>query len=152
MKRALLLLWLGPTALFGQESLYLGAEACRDCHPKAFEAWSASRHARAQSALPPENAGTLRCLFCHGTDAQKNLSSRRLDHVQCEACHGPGARHVTLASTKDEKSPKPGGLEPVSVKTCLRCHTDVRSPRIRPFDYERSREAIRHWETPAAVD
>jgi hypothetical protein len=130
---------------FAQESLYIGAEACRSCHTKAFNVWTASLHSRAQALLPPENQQTLRCLFCHSTDAQRNLKNYRFADVQCEACHGPGGRHVALAAQQGEKSEKPGGLEAVSEKTCLRCHTDVRSTKLRPFDLEAAKALIRHW-------
>lgn len=130
---------------FAQDAAYVGAENCRGCHPKAYEIWSASQHARAQTTLPEESRQTLACLLCHATDAQKSLLNYRFGNVQCEACHGPGARHVLLAAAKDPSSEKPGGLEAITEKTCLRCHTEVRSPKLRRFEYELARQTIRHW-------
>jgi len=48
-----------------------------------------------------------RCAECHSTDVRKNydMPSRSFDttyaeiDVGCEACHGPGARHIELASS-----------------------------------------------------
>jgi len=53
---------------------------------------------------PYQNWNT-RCAECHSTDVQKNydVSTRSFDtqffeeDVGCEACHGPGSRHVALA-------------------------------------------------------
>ena len=53
----------------------------------------------------PYHNWNTRCAECHSTDLRKNYdaATRRFatrfaeEHVGCEACHGPGSRHLALA-------------------------------------------------------
>lgn len=64
---------------------------------------------------PYQNWNT-RCAECHSTDLQKNYNreSRSFDtqyaeiDVGCEACHGPGGKHLELAAT-EQLAGVPGG-------------------------------------------
>ena len=55
----------------------------------------------------PYHNWNTRCAECHSTDVRKNYdaASRRFatrfveEHVGCEACHGPGSRHLALAES-----------------------------------------------------
>jgi len=66
---------------------------------------------------PYQNWNT-RCAECHSTDVHKNYSpaTRRFEttyeaiDVGCEACHGPGAKHVALAERGDRAGAAAGGL------------------------------------------
>jgi hypothetical protein len=93
---------------------FVGTDACKDCHTKAYEVWAKSPHAHAttsiQSPPPPRDAVARHfdpeCLSCHvtGWEPQKQLpfSSGYLGVEQtpkmlqsgCENCHGPGSAHV----------------------------------------------------------
>lgn len=128
-----------------QDASFVGALACKPCHVKAFEVWNRSSHSLAQHLLPDERKAELRCLFCHSTDAQRNLLRYRLAGVQCEACHGPGGRHVLSAVKRGEKDERLTELPKISETTCRECHNDLRSPLIRPFNYDSALNAIRHW-------
>ena len=45
---------------------YLGAESCQSCHPRAYQAWAASKHAHAFHTLEEKGYDTNpRCLECH---------------------------------------------------------------------------------------
>ncbi len=140
------LLAVSVKSILAQESLYVGSQECKPCHAKAYEIWAGSSHAAAQDRLPQDKQGQLRCLFCHATDAQHRQMNRYgLANVQCEACHGPGSRHIAIALEKDENRSKPQGLELVTEQTCKRCHTEVRSPSLRSFQYIQALTKIRHW-------
>lgn len=89
---------------------YLGnnASACGHCHSDLVEAWEATGHADAWTALGEANQSNLYCVQCHTTgfddryDHDRNRISEGQDlngyddnpraalyGVQCEACHGP---------------------------------------------------------------
>ncbi len=141
-----LLFWVvSSSPSLARDRRFVGAEACKPCHEKAYEIWAGSGHAMAQMHLSDDKKGELRCLFCHATDAAANLKDFRLSNVQCEACHGAGEKHVQLASQKGTSNEKPGGLEPANEKRCQDCHANIRSPMLRPFDFAKARETIKHW-------
>jgi len=111
---------------------YSGGAECIDCHEKSHEVWAATPHARAWQTL--EEAGKTfdaGCVSCHVTGWQQPGGAvlgrtERLEAVQCEVCHGPGARHVELGG--DEDSTERHAEESV----CVRCHNEHHSPN---FDY-----------------
>ncbi len=70
------------------------------------------------------------CFTCH-TTAAVNGSQLQLEGlipgVSCEACHGPGAEHITAMEAKDFKNKRifnPGKMEPdeMSQEFCGSCH------------------------------
>ena len=91
----------------------------------------------------PQQNWNFMCAECHATGLRRNwdtttaeyrTSWHRLD-VGCQACHGPGSRHVTWADAarRDSTMPPPDsayGLEVqlpardarVEIETCARCH------------------------------
>jgi hypothetical protein len=120
-------------------STFVGGETCIECHTAFHEQWLTTRHAHAfesidlvGKSLDPE------CVVCHvvGHGEKGGFFSMKstpgLANVQCEACHGIGRDHLS------DFSP----MNPVTVKTCLKCHTRENSPE---FDYPVYREKIRHW-------
>jgi hypothetical protein len=101
---------------------------------------------------------TQRCFSCHTTASTTN---RRFDPghlipgVTCEACHGPGAKHLAaMKAGKMEQGLKaildPGQLNPVDqVDFCGACHrtyvdvvlsktSGIRNLRFQPYRLERS--------------
>ena len=101
---------------------------------------------------------TQRCFGCHTTASTANRHfdpSHLIPGVTCEACHGPGAKHV--AAMKAEKLKlglksilDPGQLNPVDqVDFCGACHRSyvdvvlsktlgIRNLRFQPYRLERS--------------
>jgi predicted CXXCH cytochrome family protein len=80
---------------------YAGSEACADCHEEVVESFKNTIHGR---------------IAAFETKPSMEVSG-------CEACHGPGSKHI------DEEDPtyiiNPAKLEPVQASaTCARCHTD----------------------------
>jgi hypothetical protein len=101
---------------------------------------------------------TQRCFGCHTTASTTNRRfdpSHLIPGVTCEACHGPGAKHV--AAIKADKIKlglkailDPGQLNPVDqVDFCGACHrsyvdvvlsktSGIRNLRFQPYRLERS--------------
>jgi hypothetical protein len=110
-----------PTAAFA------GSAKCAPCHAQAYALWKASGHAHALKDLEAE--GESRdpdCVRCHvtGLDSTVGFVSRvrtpALADVGCEACHGPGAKHVA--------DPGAAKLPKVHRTACARCHDLGHSP------------------------
>jgi hypothetical protein len=101
---------------------------------------------------------TQRCFGCHTTASTANQRfdpSHLIPGVTCEACHGPGAKHVAAMKAKRmEQGLKaildPGQLNPVDqVDFCGACHRSyvdvvlsktfgIRNLRFQPYRLQRS--------------
>ncbi len=101
---------------------FMGEKSCQDCHPREHEHWETTAHARAYWTLVERNkASDPSCLPCHTTGYGYFQDPRaRFEHVQCEACHGPGEAHPTVR----KKLERPEEYE------CRRCHTATNSPNF----------------------
>ncbi len=153
--------------LFDPEVPYVGSAVCGRCHPTEYQALEGGVHARAlepltkpaptDPAVPAHKRGIrgierAECVRCHVTGYGRpggfptNLPARPLTHplagVGCEACHGPGKRHV-----EDPKKPRAiarlGGTCPECniLPICRQCHDDANSP---DFDYRQALPRARH--------
>lgn len=122
---------------------YVGAERCKSCHEAEFAAWEKSPHARSLQVLSAKEGADPRCLQCHTLvpgDTQQSLAG-----VQCESCHGAGRHYTPVWVMADaELSSLLNLVARVDASACVRCHTDS-SASLRPFDFARSRELIKHW-------
>jgi hypothetical protein len=128
---------LGP-----QDSPYIGSDACVACHKEEHLQWSSTSHAHAWQSLVNEKRHLDRdCFSCHATGVGKPggpkepTQVRGLRDVQCEACHGPGARHV---SRPDIHRP----LRDPGIEVCRDCH-DGKQDGGR-FDYSTYRPKVVH--------
>jgi len=118
---------------------YVGAEACKTCHTADYALWSSSMHAHAMQTLVTKKADfNSECVGCHVVGYKKrggfadNATTPNLANVQCEACHGPGARHVENPGVPYGKAGKP---------SCMPCHNHENSPS---FDFDTYWPRIRH--------
>jgi hypothetical protein len=118
---------------------YISSGACAQCHQAQYIQWANSRHAHATDKLPPRwvefEAG---CLNCHATGQRAEESGKvvlaRLQSVQCEQCHGPGAEHL--------KNPGKGYGRVNNVRAmCAACHTAEVSPK---FEFQAAWAKIKH--------
>lgn len=81
-------------------SHYIGQASCVTCHAEADAYWQTTSHAKAYETLTTEfKEFNLDCVGCHVTGYNRPGGStvthvEALRDVQCEACHGPGSRHV----------------------------------------------------------
>lgn len=118
---------------------FLGAETCKTCHSADYALWVSSGHAHAMQTLVNSKADfNPECVGCHVVGFKKkggfadNTTTPTMANVQCEACHGPGARHLQNPAAPYGKAGKP---------SCMPCHTHENSPS---FDFEVYWPRIRH--------
>ena len=101
---------------------YIGDAICGSCHADATVFWKTTGHAAAYATLSREfKEFNLDCVGCHVTGYNRPGGStvthvERLTNVQCEACHGPGSRHVEAGGNSTLITLSP----PES--TCRSCH------------------------------
>jgi len=134
---------------------YVGSNKCRMCHMKQHKAWSETPHALALSNMAKADpkvvaelaaklkvevkdgaAKTDGCVSCHvtgfkvvgGYPAADSLRHANLSNVGCEACHGPGSKHI--AASKETR--KATINTAVGAAMCAQCHTADVSPK---FDF-----------------
>jgi hypothetical protein len=117
---------------------YIGAQACKECHPEAFRVWSESKHAHAFDTLEQQgHQYNPRCLACHtvghmASDGYVNQSlTPTLQDVSCDACHGRGNHHVKEMSGDGV----PGTRVLMKTPDCLVCHDKENSPNFEQVSY-----------------
>lgn len=119
---------------------FVGAEACKACHPDAYAAWKSAKHSRAKDSLSLQQQKDARCLSCHSPDEGQS----GVAHVSCETCHGGGQHYATRYVMKDSELVRLVGLVDPSEKACRTCH-DASSPSLKPFDFVEKLKLIDHW-------
>ena len=117
--------------------VYLGSRSCRYCHSEISHEWETSRHGKAiESLIAKKKEYDTDCLPCHVTGMNKHIiggfTSMHVNPdmagVQCEVCHGQGARHVQSRGKMRTKK--------VTEGTCRECHTIDTDPK---FEYDKDR-------------
>ncbi len=131
---------------------FVGADACKKCHPKAFDVWYASGHARAFESLEkdekPNTQYDVECVSCHTTGFELNsgwVSAEETPNLkgnQCENCHGPASRHVENPDNRDfRKAIHLTAQLAEKNHSCLQCHDEDNSPK---FEFEKYWAEIAH--------
>ena len=94
----------GPAVTPPADQTYVGTKACTACHFKQSMAWKKTKHATdAFAKLPAKYKTDATCLICHSTGFgtatgfKDEASTPTLAGTTCEACHGPGSKHVETA-------------------------------------------------------
>jgi len=112
---------------------YVGNEKCSPCHSTIHNAWKNTRHAKAIDSLKKTGQeGLAACVKCHVTAYEKDGGfldyelTPEMAGVQCEACHGPGGKHIS--NPMGEKVTRTPGED-----LCRQCHTQGQDPG---FNYE----------------
>lgn len=120
-----------------REDSYVGTNQCFTCHRPQTNTWSETDHVNAFTDLPSQYRGAPECLKCHVTgygEAGGYVAGAEKDllMVGCEACHGPGARHVEAAQRfiladpgeeeKIEKEIRETITKTPSDNVCFACH------------------------------
>ena len=118
---------------------FSGTESCGKCHAKIYESWQKTAHAHAFATLEAQSRQYDRdCTPCHTTGFYSEggfvnvEATPELINVQCEACHGKGAKH--------SKSPEKA-IEHGSRHSCMQCHVPRHSPG---FFFEEYWKRIEH--------
>jgi Zn finger protein HypA/HybF involved in hydrogenase expression len=122
---------------------FVGPEACKTCHPIAYESWRSGPHARAASSLPEKNRKDTRCMSCHSPEEDKKIAG-----VSCETCHGPGQFYAKSYVMRDREVARAVGLADPGERACGACHTES-TPSLVRFDYRKKFPMIEHREGPA---
>lgn len=111
------------------EQVYVGTEACLECHEETREFWKGTPHSQAWKTLVDDNKTfDVGCVSCHVTGYGKAGGSlvghtAGREDVQCEACHGPGSEHAKEGDkTLTVRSP--------TEDTCTGCHNHHHSPKF----------------------
>ena len=134
-----------PRSANGQNpgATYLGAQACQACHPRTFEKWQSTKHARAYEPLtnPKRNREfDAECISCHTTGFGYTtgwVSAEKtplLKGNQCENCHGPGSLHAAAPDNLEYRNPMKMSAETAKSNAfCTKCHDSENSTHFN-FD------------------
>ena len=125
---------------------FVGATTCKSCHPKTYEFWSQTGHARAYASLEhdpkPNTVFDAECISCHTTGFEYNSGWRsaaetpQLKGNQCENCHGPGSKHAAEPDNADFRKKMAITIEQADAnRLCLRCHDGDNSPKFHFDNY-----------------
>ena len=114
---------------------YVPGDTCKKCHRKIYIAYSKQPHAKALEALKCTNQeNDPHCLPCHTTGYGKpggflnEDSTKHLAGVTCQACHGPGSKHVELGLNAKERVK---ALVEKPDQACTKCHK-IHAKRSKP--------------------
>lgn len=156
-----------------KEPIFLGAEACAECHDNAatgaqYSHWRKTAHARAYeslampeskeitrlSGITEEPAKSRMCLGCHATasdeeDWRRDDAFKLSDGMQCEMCHGAGSEYATKEIMKDRDAAMKRGLMMPTKEDCMRCHRPKGSHDMvlkgrKPFNLDEAWQTIAH--------
>ncbi|MBN2208926.1 MAG: cytochrome c family protein [Candidatus Coatesbacteria bacterium] len=130
------------------DACYVGPTACRKCHAEQYDGWQRSAHSHSHETLVEKGRlGSPECLRCHATgfgEAGGFVDSQTtpgMAAVTCEACHGPGSRHVQARESNQEDEPEYGKVgcpDCQHARICILCH------RQPGFDAKSAVENHRH--------
>ncbi len=145
---SVLMFMIGFSSMAYAGAKYVGVKRCRMCHFKQYKVWKNTKHAKAFSALKPDEQKNPKCYKCHTTGPDA-----KLENVQCEACHGPGSEYSkpSIMNRSKYKANKEAqrkraieaGLILPKEDTCKRCH-NKESPFYKEFDFQKYWEKIKH--------
>jgi hypothetical protein len=151
---------------------FVGNDACAKCHAAIVESWQGTPHAYALPTLvDKDSAWDPECVRCHtvGWTMSSNFlpmrwtssfqtpdATPKLGGVGCEACHGPGSRHVKEPRRKDlfgdwaaERLKGERMWRDFGRDGCFRCHDPENSAGFqKPKGYEEYRAIVDHRDVP----
>ncbi len=134
---------------------YVGAEACKDCHPKTYDHWLTTKHSHAYEPLisDPRDSGRNRendaaCVSCHTVGFEFTSGfvtaeqTPELKGVQCESCHGPASAHVENPKDASALQAVRRSLDDFNRNhRCIQCHDEDNDPH---FKWEKYAPQIDH--------
>ena len=138
---------------------YVSSRKCKVCHLAEYKSWQETPHAKSFEVLKSGDPKKIEemaaragvkldgpawtnaaCLGCHvtghalkgGYPDSDSLKTAALSAVACEACHGPGSKHV--AADKAVKKKFINGH--ITEVMCIQCHTPTMSPKFNFAEYK----------------
>lgn len=131
---------------------FVGADACKKCHPKTYAKWASTKHFAAFDSLlndpKPNSQYDAECVTCHTTGFEYNSGWKsaeltpHLEGNQCENCHGPSSKHVEQPDNAEFRKVIAMTVEEVEKSHfCIRCHDEDNSPK---FDFAKDYRKIAH--------
>ena len=163
---------VAAAAQSGKEPVYIGAQACGQCHDgpsigHQFSKWLLTAHAKAYASLALPEAKPItelsgiteephkakQCLGCHATAAETEdwelaEGFHLEDGLQCEACHGPGSEYATKEVMMDRMHAMMHGLKMPTKDDCMVCHrakgSHDRILKKKTFNLDEAWQAIAH--------
>ncbi|MCP4714106.1 MAG: hypothetical protein GY868_03230, partial [Deltaproteobacteria bacterium] len=134
--------------LFANPAAYVGAEQCRKCHELQYDHWQSTKHAVTHTTPQALSAaGEMLFRYHTGVGHAGGYPEPGRAGVQCEACHGPGEKHLSNPTAKGHSYIVGLGAECpncVVEQICRRCHELSDDP---DFVFETHINSVRH--TPA---
>ena len=120
-----LALVIGILAQNAEEVKYVGTKKCKPCHLKQHKSWQKTSHAtNFELIVDAGRDKEVECLKCHATGYGEPggfvdaTTTPNLVGAGCEACHGPGSKHLAIKKKKEKK----GTMGEVKKGTCEKCH------------------------------
>lgn len=136
---AISLFVLLPVLSWGAEAVYLGSEACAECHQAEYANYAKYAKKAHSSKSIQIMASDLsaeevkECYACHTTGYGRPggftsfAETPKLADAGCEVCHGPGSRHV-------EEGGDPSLIKrDLTLKDCEVCHN---AERVGAFNFK----------------
>jgi len=130
---------------------FVGAGACKNCHPNTYAKWLTSKHSHAYEPLtiPKRNREfDAECITCHTTGFEYEsgwVSAEKTPYLQgnqCENCHGPGSLHASDPDNAKFRQSMALTSELADKNMlCVRCHDADNSPK---FDFSTFWPQIMH--------
>ena len=125
-------------ATANEGAIYVGSEACGECHSDQYDSFMAhSKKSKSYSSIK-RMAGKLTleelktCYSCHTTGYgrpggfQSEQETPQLKDNGCEVCHGPGSLHVESEDPSDL-------VDSISIEACKTCHN---AERVGAFNFK----------------
>jgi hypothetical protein len=133
--------------VFDNPARYVGAEACRECHKEEYVSWKKTIHAGVHQTEPSMSEDTYR--YNTGAGSPGGYPEPGREGVQCEACHGPGEKHIAEPEAKGSQYIVDLGKTCSSCvveQICRGCHSLKDDPN---FDFDKSIVQVRHKPEPS---
>jgi predicted CXXCH cytochrome family protein len=125
------------SGLLGYYTASTKQTTCGNCHAGHQQDWSQTHHSHAFTDLVASGHATKACYSCHTVSANGNgltapagwdvKADSTYQDVQCESCHGPGTKHVSLPDNRANWPLARLTLTKASA-SCAACHTGVHTP------------------------
>jgi hypothetical protein len=128
------------------DATFVGAETCKQCHPRTFEHWAGTGHAHAFESLSadPKRNRTFdpQCVNCHTVGFEYNggfvtaATTPQFKGVQCENCHGPASLHIAEPTNDFYRAAlRRSAADEDKNQRCVKCHTEDDSPHFEFAKY-----------------